>query len=116
MDCYNSRMKKTRVYSPATIEASRLLGSRIRLARSERRWTVRDLADRVGIAKETLQKVERGDPTVGLGVAFEAATLVGVPLFDEDRSIRQLESRRVNEYLALMPQRIRKPVKVDDDF
>jgi transcriptional regulator with XRE-family HTH domain len=106
----------THTYSPIATEAARLLGASIRLARSERRWTLQELADRVGVTPVTMRKVERGDPSVRLGVAFEAAALTGVPLFDPDRSRRDLEARRVEDRLALVPQRVRKPAKVDDDF
>jgi len=63
-----------------------------------------------------MRKVERGDLTVGMGVAFEAAVIVGVPLFHEDTSRRALEITRVDDRLALLPQRVRQRVKVDDDF
>lgn len=103
-------------YFPLAIEAAKLLGARIRLARRERRWTVEDLAARVGVSHVTLSKVERGDPSVRLGAAFEAAAVVGVPLFHEDRSRRSLETARVDDRLALLPELVRKPVEVDDDF
>jgi len=99
-----------------TVEAARLLGARVRLARRERRWTLQELADRVGVTHSTMRKVERGDLTVALGVAFEAAAVVGVPLFDEDRSRRSLEAGRIDDRLAVLPQLVRKPVEVDDDF
>ncbi len=105
-----------RTYSPVTVEAARLLGARVRLARRERRWTLQELADRVGVTHVTMHKVERGDLTVGLGVAFEAAAVVGIPLFHEDRSRRALEAGRVDDRLAVLPQLVRKPVEVDDDF
>jgi hypothetical protein len=63
-----------------------------------------------------MRKVERGDPTVGLGVAFEAATVTGVPLFHEDRSRRLLEAGRVEDRLAVLPQLVRRSSEVDDDF
>jgi transcriptional regulator with XRE-family HTH domain len=109
-------MKTPRVYSPLTIEAAKLLGARVRLARLERRWTLQGLADRVGVSHVTMRKIERGDLTVALGVAFEAAAVVGVPLFHEDRSRRSLEADRVDDRLAVLPQLVRKPLKVDDDF
>jgi transcriptional regulator with XRE-family HTH domain len=109
-------MKRTRTYSPVTVEAARLLGARVRLARRERRWTLQELADRVGVTHVTMGKVERGDLTVGLGVAFEAAAVLGVPLFHEDRSRRSLEAGRVDDRLAVLPQLVRKPVEIDDDF
>lgn len=65
----------------------------------------------------TLHKIEHGDPTVGLGIAFEAATLVGVPLFGvPSEGLSSLVDRSVDR-LALLPARIREPHgEVDDDF
>ncbi|MBS1869900.1 MAG: helix-turn-helix transcriptional regulator [Actinobacteria bacterium] len=88
----------------------------MRLARRERGWTLQELADRAGVTHPTMAKVERGDPSVRLGVAFEAAALVGVPLFDEDRACVRLEAGRVEDRLALLPQSVRKPTDADDDF
>lgn len=109
-------MKRPITFSPPTVEATELLGARIRLARRERRWTLQELADRVGVTAVTMRKVERGDPTVRLGVAFEAAILVGVPLFHQDRSRLSLEAARVDDRLAVLPRLVRKPAQVDDDF
>ncbi len=109
-------MGPPRTYSPMTVESARLLGARVRLARRERRWTLQELAERVGVTQPTMRKVERGDPTVGLGVAFEAAAVLGVPLFHEDRLRRSLEANRVDDRLALLPKLVRKPADVDDDF
>jgi transcriptional regulator with XRE-family HTH domain len=109
-------MAQRRSYSPLTVEAARLLGARVRLARRERGWTLEELADRVGVTHPTMRKVERGDPSVGLGVAFEAAVVAGVPLFHEDRARFGLEARIVEDRLAVLPQLVRKPADVDDDF
>jgi transcriptional regulator with XRE-family HTH domain len=99
-----------------TVQAARLLGARVRLARRERRWTVEELAERVGVTHVTMRKVERGDLTVGLGVAFEAAAVLGVPLFHEDPARRTLEAGRVDDRLAVLPALVRKPTEVHDDF
>jgi transcriptional regulator with XRE-family HTH domain len=101
--------------SPRTNEAVRLLGARIQLARRERRWTLQELAERAGVTAVTMRKVERGDPSVRLGVAFEAATLTGVALFDPDPSRRRLEAERVDDRLAVLPRLVRRR-QVDDDF
>lgn len=102
--------------SPQATEAAQLLGARVRLARRERRWTLQELADRAGVTAVTMRKVERGDPSVRLGVAFEAAALTGVPLFDPDPSRRRLEAGRVEDRLALLPRLVRRPAEIDDDF
>jgi transcriptional regulator with XRE-family HTH domain len=110
-------MKRQRQYSRETIEAAQLLGAQVALSRRERRWSARDLAERAGITQPTLRKVERGDPTVGLGVAFEVATLVGVPLFHEDQTRLSLDLDRTRSRVAVLPRRVRMPADgTHDDF
>ena len=111
-------IKKERAYSRYTKDAVVLLGKHIQLARKARKITERDFADRVGISRTTLQKIEKGDLKCELGIVFEAATLAGVKLFDVDQNNSfntKLES--VNDKLALLPKSIRKQHEdVDDAF
>jgi transcriptional regulator with XRE-family HTH domain len=110
-------MKRARTHSPYAVDAARLLGEQIRVARRERRWSQRDLAGRAGITPETVGKVERGSLSVALGTAFELATLVGVPLFHEDRAGLAADLDRTRDRSALLPQRVRaRPREVKDDF
>jgi len=93
------------------------LGARIKLARKERRMSERDLAERIGIARSTLQKIEKGDPRVDIGFVFEAAVLVGQPLFESEATSLVPQLDRVRDKLALMPGKIKKPrTQVIDDF
>lgn len=105
-----------RTYSPLATETAKLLGARIRLARRERRWTVEELAARVGVSHVTITKIERGDLSVRLGAAFEAAAVVGVPLFHQDRSRLTLDADMTADRLAVLPEIVRRPAQVDDDF
>src|SRR5438309_127801 len=73
-------------YSRYALAAIRHLGQLVRLKRIERRITGEEFADRLGVARGTVQRLERGDPKVALGIAFEACTLLGIPLFEEDRA------------------------------
>lgn len=107
--------RRPRTYSPVALEAARLLGARISLARRGRRWTLEELGERIGADRATVRKIERGDPGVGLGLAFEAAAVLGVALFDPDEDRRSAELRRVSDQLALLPQRTRVR-QVNDDF
>ncbi|HSC21863.1 MAG TPA: helix-turn-helix transcriptional regulator [Solirubrobacterales bacterium] len=109
-------MRNSANYSPRTVEAAELLGTQIRIGRLERRWTVQELAERVGVSVVTLRKIERGDPSVGLGISFEAATLTGVPLFYEEQSRLSTELGRAADRLAVLPSRARKPREVNDAF
>jgi transcriptional regulator with XRE-family HTH domain len=110
------KVRKPHDYSPLTIEAARILGAQVRMARRERRWTEAELAERVGVARPTIRKVEQGDPTVGLGPAFEAAAVLGVPLFHAEPARRALEAARIADRLAVLPERSRRPVTIDNDF
>ena len=94
------------------------MGAQIRLARRQRRWSQTELAQRIGITTRTVYKIERGDLSVGLGAAFEAATLVGVPLFHTERSRLAAERDRVEARSALLPRPTAAPPagEVNDAF
>lgn len=105
------------IISPRTNEALRLLASSIKVHRLRRNWSIDELASRVGVSHPTIIKVERGDPRVAVGTVLEAATLVGVPLFDEDPVARARHQQRVTTELALLPRAARaRRSSVDDDF
>jgi transcriptional regulator with XRE-family HTH domain len=106
-----------RAHSRYAVEAAQLLGAQIQAARRERRWSQKELAGRAGITTPTLSKIEKGDLGVAIGSVFEVATLVGVPLFHEDRERLTLELDRATARNALLPQRVRAPKReVHDDF
>ena len=60
-------LKKTTVPRVAG-KALRDLGIRLRTARTLRRYAQSDLAARVFVGRATIARLERGDPTVGIGV------------------------------------------------
>ena len=100
-----------------SLSAIELLGKLVRIARKERKMTVQELADRVGISRGLVQRIERGDPNCSIGSAFEAATIVGVTLFELDSEQVSQKLKQINETLALLPKSIHKSrQKVNDDF
>ena len=108
---------KPRTYSRLCREALLLLGKQIRLARKVRRMSEKDLSARIGIARSTLQRIEKGDPAVEIGFVFEAATLTGVDLFVPETTTLIPQLGRIDDKLMLMPGSIRTAGrKVDDDF
>lgn len=53
---------------PAPVKRDLLkLGQDVALARKKRRLTAAMMAERIGVAKSTYLKIERGDPTVSMG-------------------------------------------------
>lgn len=110
-------MNKKRVYSHYSNAAAELLGKSIQLGRKERKWTAQELAERAGISRGTLLKIEKGDMRCEIGLVFEVAALVGVKLFDADESQLVMNIDRFNDKIALLPKSIRPPSKVvHDDF
>ncbi len=106
-----------RPYSRLTKDALTLLGAQVRLARKQRGMTEMELAERAGIARSTLQLIEKGDPRVEIGLVFEAATLAGVSLFVPEATSLGPQIERLEDKLALLPRSIRRPKRaVNDEF
>ena len=104
------------VLSPAAEEALTLLASSIRVGRIRRGWTLAELAERVGVSRPTMMRVEAGSPGVAVGTVFEAARLVGVPLFSADPAERARLGAHQRAELALLPAEVRHRREVDDEF
>ena len=106
-----------RTYSRYSRDAVALLGKLIRSARKERSLTTQELAERAGISRGLLQRIEKGDLKCGIGTIFEVATIVGVKLFEAEETTLTKHIRQADEKLALLPKSVRKPTPVvDDDF
>jgi transcriptional regulator with XRE-family HTH domain len=112
------QMSKDRTYSRYTRQAGALLGKHVQLGRKERKWPEHELAERAGISRATLQKIEKGDLSVAIGLVFEVAVLDGVKLFDDGRSSLVNHIAHAEDKLAVLPSAVRKRSKasVDDDF
>jgi transcriptional regulator with XRE-family HTH domain len=109
--------KKTRTYSDQALRAIGLLASLIQRARKRKGWSESDLAERCGATRPTIRRIEQGNPATEIGLYFEIANLLGIPLFSDDpRQLRAMEEKLDLE-LSVLPQRIRKDAKeVFDDF
>ena len=60
--------KKATVIMPQTREILAQMGEQIRLARLRRKLSLELVAERAGISRATLWKVEKGDPSVAIGI------------------------------------------------
>lgn len=102
---------------PYAMEAVRLLGTQIAIARRERGISEAKLSERLGITRPTLRRIERGEPSVAIGTVFDAAAVLAVPLFHEDSGRVALELSRATDALRLLPDRVRSTQQeVHDDF
>lgn len=88
------------------------LGSDIRAARRRRRLPMAVVADRAFTSRATLQRVEAGDPSVGMGIY--AAVLHSLGLLEGLGRLADPFTDKVGQALAeaALPQRVRlKPQK-----
>lgn len=110
-------MAKFEAYSQYTIDAVTLLARQIQLRRKQRKWSELELAQRAGVSRSTLQKIEKANMRVAIGIVFEVAALVGVTLFEPEPQLLREQISSADEKLALLPKNIRKPRReIDDDF
>lgn len=70
-----------RTYAPSFAAATRQLenlGERLVLARKRRRISTVLMAQRVGISRDTLRRIEKGDPAAGLGTYLRVLRVLGL--------------------------------------
>lgn len=93
------------------------LGKLIHAARSDRAFSQAELAERLGVARQTVIAIEKGDSAVAIGTVFEAAFLLGIPLFSDNQQQLSKWQTILTGFSALLPKRTRqKKQKVSDDF
>ena len=107
----------TRTHSRYTQQALSLLGALLRAARIEKKIGTQALAERAGISRDLLYRIEKGDPRCEIGVVFELAAILGVPLFEPELGALQKARREVEDRLTLLPKAVHAPrAEVKDDF
>ncbi len=72
------RKSNKAVVMPKTIKQLETVGEQIRLARLRRKYSVNMVAERAGISRATLWKVEKGDPGVAIGIYAKVLAAIGL--------------------------------------
>jgi transcriptional regulator with XRE-family HTH domain len=62
---------------PSVLAHLRQLGADLAIARKRRRESLKDWAQRIGVSEPTLTRMEKGDPSVSMGVYATALWLIG---------------------------------------
>lgn len=111
-------------FPPEVAKVLEELGEGLKIARQRRRQSQVDFAERLMVSRATLQRMERGDPSVALGAWVAAAWLLGrlselqrVFNPDYDEAGKRLE----RQYLPRRGVKSRKPGmtaggELDNDF
>ena len=107
---------KTALPSPAR-RAIKAIGHDLAVARKRRRIPQQLLADRMLVTRQTVQRLEAGDPTVSLGVLASAMFVLGFTSRLETLLAPESDAMGISEDLARLPRRTHAPAPDDDlDF
>jgi len=101
--------RATKALPPTTVKAIELLGRDIATARTKRRVSQRLLAERMMVSLDTVQRLERGDPGISLGVVATALWALG--LVDRLAALASPDADTVGktEEIKRLPRRVRMP-------
>lgn len=70
--------KKKQILFPKHQKILEQLGENIKLARKRRKLTAIQVAERAGIARNTLYLLEKGTPSVSMGALFNVLRVLGL--------------------------------------
>jgi len=102
---------------PSVLRQLVAFGERLRLARLRRHMTTELFAERIGVSRETLRRLENGDPTIAMGTYLRALRVLGLD-GDVDALARDDALGRKLQDLELPQPRTRRRAakpRVDDD-
>ena len=107
----------TRSYSRYAREAAELLGNLVHNVRVERGLTISEVAERAGISRGLVHRIENGDMGCSIGAAFEVAAIVGLRLFEAEPTTLTRHLSMARDNLLLLPRSVHTGRrKVKDDF
>ncbi len=72
---------------PSVLKQMRSFGERLQMARLRRELTTVQFSERVGVSRETIRRLEQGDPTIAIGTYMRALRVLGL-----DQDINSLAS------------------------
>jgi len=69
---------RTPIFLPSSVKTLAAFGENIKLARLRRRLTAEQVSERAGISRSTLHHIEKGSPSVALGLYFQVLFVLGL--------------------------------------
>jgi transcriptional regulator with XRE-family HTH domain len=72
---YNTKMN---TLNPGLIKELSELGQYLRALRVQHQFTLTDMCERIGANPRTVSKIEKGDPTVSIGVFMQYLDILGI--------------------------------------
>lgn len=98
------------------LEQLQKLGEDIAVARKRRRISMRDMAARMMVNPKTVQRLEKGDPTVGIGIVVTALWILGLHRRLGEIVSPDSDKTGLHEDIKHLPRDFRKKRKPLDHF
>ena len=104
------------IYPYEVTDRLRVYGERIRLARTRRRWCQAELAERMGVERRTVSRLEQGKSGVCLGAFLDALWILG--LWDTSQAVADPAADPVGIFMEQQqaPARVRRSKDKELDF
>jgi transcriptional regulator with XRE-family HTH domain len=99
-----------------TIDQLRKLGHDIAVARKRRHMSMRDMAARMMVNLKSVQRLEKGDPTVGIGIVAGALWILGMDRRLGDLVAPESDAAGLQEDIKNLPRDFRKARKRADKY
>ena len=111
--------RATRAY-PAlpenTVSQIQKLGRDIAVARKRRHVSMSEMAERMMVNLKTVQRMEKGDPAVGIGIVATALWVLGLHRRLADLVAPESDSVALQEDIKNLPRDFRRSTKRTDKF
>jgi transcriptional regulator with XRE-family HTH domain len=84
-------------------------GADLSIARRKRRLTMAMMCERLGVSKTTLQRMEKGDPTVSMGAYAQALFVLGFGSLFQDLIDQSKDEQGLLLDMDQLPKRVVQP-------
>lgn len=92
------------------------LAQDISLARKRRRLSMKNMAERMMVSLETVQRLEKGNPSVGIGIIATALWVLGMQQRLGNLLAPETDNIGLQEDISRLPRDFRKSKKSNDDY
>jgi transcriptional regulator with XRE-family HTH domain len=92
------------------------LGRDLTVARKRRHLSLREMADRMMVNLKTVQRLEKGDPTVGIGIVAAALWILGMHRRLGNLVAPETDTTALQEDIRNLPRDFRKTKSRNDKY
>jgi transcriptional regulator with XRE-family HTH domain len=116
IDLMSKASRSYRALPAIAVDQLQKLGRDIEVARKRRHLSMREMATRMMVNLKTVQRLEKGDPTVGIGIVAAALWILGMHRRLGDLVAPESDTTGLQEDIKNLPRDFRKTRKPADNF